>query len=158
MWEENRKLGWEDFQGKPSVEIPFHANTNSGIAYSWGMKGSANRLELTYTVETFFYTDQSWVRPDFKNDFLLKHEQLHFDISELYARKLRVLLSQVDGSKLNKDSSKQLNKLYETIAAERSAMQEQFDKETNHSSNKEVELKWQLKVEEELKKLAAFSN
>jgi len=37
-------------------------------------------------------------------------------------------------------------------------MQDQFDKETNHGSNKEAELKWQLKVVEELNKLAAFSN
>ncbi len=109
------------------------------------MKGSAKKLELNYTVETFFYTDKSWVRPDSKSDYLLKHEQLHFDISELYARKLREKLAKVDSSKLNKDSSKYLNKLYEEVAAERVEMQDQFDKETDHSKNKETELKWRLK-------------
>ncbi len=158
IWEENNKLSWEDFQGEPSNVIPYHANTSSGISYSWGLKGALNKFELTYDVESFFITDQSWVKPSYENDHLLKHEQLHFDISELFARKLREKLSKVDNSKLSKNSGGQLNKLYEDVAAERGLMQDQFDKETNHGSNKEAELKWQLKVVEELNKLAAFSN
>lgn len=158
IWEENRKLTWEDFQGEPSNVIPFHANTSSGISYSWGLKGALNKFELTYNVESFFIIDQSWVKSEYESEHLLKHEQLHFDISELFARKLREKLSKVDNSKLSKNSSDQLNKLYEDIAAERGLMQEQFDKETNHGSIKEAELKWQLQVAEALTKLASFRN
>lgn len=158
MWEENRKLVWEDFQGEPSKVIPYHANTSSGMTYSWGLKGAYKKFELTYNVQSFFITDQSWVKPSYENDHLLKHEQLHFDISELFARKLREKLSKVDNSKLSKNSGLELNKLYENLSAERSLMQDQYDKETNHSENKEAELKWQAKIVEELNKLAAFSN
>jgi hypothetical protein len=156
-WSEETHLTWEDFQGVPLEKTLFHANTNTGLSYSWGLKGTSQRMELDYKVETFFYPEQSWVQPASKSEYLLKHEQLHFDISELHARKLRKLLANVDGSKLNKDSRDYLNKLYEKIDKERSAMQKAFDKESNHSLNTEAELKWQQFIEEELTKFKEFS-
>ena len=157
-WNEETRLTWEDFQGLPLEKTLFHANTNTGLSYSWGLKGTSQRMELDYKVETFFYPEQSWVQPASKNEYLLKHEQLHFDISELHARKLRKLLAGVDGSKLNKDSREYLNKFYEQIDKERSAMQNAFDKESNHSLNQEAELKWQLFVEEELNRFKDYSS
>ncbi len=156
-WSEETRLTWEDFQGVPLEKTLFHANTNTGLSYSWGLKGTSQKMELNYKVETFFYPKESWVRPTSKSEYLLKHEQLHFDISELHARKLRKLLANVDSSKINKDSRDYLNKLYEKIDKERGAMQNAFDKESNHSLNKEAELKWQKFVENELTKLEDFS-
>lgn len=156
LWKAESRLRWEDFQGVPLEKTPFHANTNSGISYSWGLKGTSERMELDYKVETFFYPEQSWVQAGSKNAHLLKHEQLHFDISELHARKLRKLLTNVDSSKLNKDSKDYLNKLYEKIDKERSAMQIAFDKESDHGINTEAEIKWQQFIEQELNKFQAY--
>ena len=36
-----------------------------------------------------FYPNSSWVKPNRKLASLLKHEQGHFDITELYVRKMR---------------------------------------------------------------------
>ncbi|WP_144962975.1 DUF922 domain-containing protein [Gillisia sp. Hel_I_86] len=157
-WSEATLLSWEDFQGVPLEKTLFHANTNTGLSYSWGLKGTVQRMELDYKVEAFFYPAQSWVQPASKNGYLLKHEQLHFDISELHARKLRKILASVDGTKLNKDSRDYLNTFYEKIDKERSAMQNAFDKETNHSLNEEAELGWRHFVEEELNKFEDFSS
>jgi len=157
FWSEETALTWEDFQGVPLENTLFHANSNTGLSYSWGLKGTSQKMELNYKVETFFYPEQSWVQPTSKSEYLLKHEQLHFDISELHARKLRKLLANVDGSKINKDSRDYLNKLYEKIDKERSAMQKAFDKESNHSLNKEAELKWQQFIEGELNKFEEFN-
>lgn len=157
-WNEEARLTWDDFQGVPLEETPFHANTNTGLSYSWGLKGTSQSMELEYHVETFFYPELSWVQSDSKNDHLLKHEQLHFDISELHARKLRKLLANVDASKLNKDSKEYLNKLYQKVDKERSAMQNTFDKESDHSLNVEAELRWQQFVKQELDKFQAYIN
>lgn len=158
MWNAETKLTWEDFQGAPLEKAIFHATTNTGLTYSWGLKGTSQKMELVYEVATFFYPAQSWVQPVSKNDYLLKHEQLHFDISELHARKLRKLLANVESSKLNKNSRDYLNSLYEKVDNERGAMQKRFDKESNHSLNKEMELKWQKFVELELTKFHEFSS
>jgi len=157
-WIEEFPLKWQDFQGTPLEKTLFHANSNTGLSYSWGLKGTSQKMELDYKVETFFYPEESWVQPASKSDYLLKHEQLHFDISELHARKLRKLLASLDASKINKDSRNYLNKLYEKLDKERSAMQNAFDKESNHSLNKEAELKWQQFIKEELDKLKDFTS
>jgi len=158
FWNETSRLTWEDFQGTPLEKTLFHANTNTGLSYSWGLKGTSQRMELDYKVETFFYPTQSWVQPTSKNEYLLKHEQLHFDISELHARKLRKILANVDVSKLNKDSRDYLNRIYEKIDKERSEMQNTFDKDSNHSLNIQNELRWQAYIEDELTKFEEFSS
>jgi len=158
FWNEETRLIWEDFQGVPLEKTLFHANTNTGLSYSWGLKGTSQKMELEYSVKTFFYPEESWVQPSSKSEYLLKHEQLHFDISELHARKLRKLLAGLDASKINKDSREYLNKLYEKIDKERSAMQNAFDKESNHSLNKEAENAWQQFIKEELDKLIDFTS
>jgi predicted secreted Zn-dependent protease len=38
-------------------------------------------------VKNYFHRDQSWMMV--KNAYVLQHEQIHFNISELYARKIR---------------------------------------------------------------------
>jgi predicted secreted Zn-dependent protease len=38
-------------------------------------------------VKNYFDKDQSWMMV--KNAYVLQHEQIHFNISELYARKIR---------------------------------------------------------------------
>lgn len=157
-WTENSRLTWEDFREVSPEESLFHANTNTGFSYSWGLKGTSERMELVYKVETFFYPEQSWVQPTSKSEYLLKHEQLHFDISELHARKLRKMLSNVDSSKLNKDSQSYLSKLYENVDKERSNMQNAFDADSNHSLNTQAELKWQAYIEVELKRHNQYIN
>jgi hypothetical protein len=158
IWEAGHLLTWENFKAIPLGKTLFHANSNTGISYSWGLKGTSQKMELTYKVETLFYPEQSWVVPTSKNEHLLKHEQLHFDISELHARKLRKILANLDSTKINKDSREYLNAFYEKIDEERGAMQNAFDAESNHSLNYEQEHKWQEYVRQELGKLEAYTN
>jgi predicted secreted Zn-dependent protease len=86
---------------------------------------------------------------------LLAHEQLHFDITELYARKLRKALQTYEPDEKMK---KELDAIYSKVEKQRRQMQTQFDKETNHSINKEAEFKWRVFIKQELDKLSEFSN
>lgn len=153
-YEELPVLGWEDFRGEPDLNSTFHANTNSGFSYSWSYSTSNGEMDLEYEVFSTFYPNLSWVHPEHKVDALLKHEQLHFDISELHARKLRKAMSTYKpGQSIRKD----LKNLYTRIEKERVTMQNNFDRETNHSTNKVEEAKWQAFVKAELEKLEAFA-
>lgn len=154
-WEENA-LTWQDFHAPPDPNSPFSANTSSGISYSWSLKTSVLGKEYQFEVESFFNPQRSWVK-DSNSVHLLAHEQLHFDITELHARKLRKAMVEFDFKK-SREVKSSLQEIYKNVERERALMQEKFDKETKHSMNEEAQLKWQKYVTEELKKLEGFSS
>lgn len=154
-WEEGVTLNWNDFKAKSPANSKFKANTNTGIIYSWGLRNENGNETLTYEVSSFFFPKLSWVDQESKNDHLLQHEQTHFDITELHVRKLRKELSEIE---LNQNVRKVLNDLYKTVDNERSLMQKEYDRQTNHSLNREAEVKWQKLVKEELFKLRGYRN
>ena len=80
----------------------------------------------------------------------LVHEQLHFDISELFARKMRKQLSKKHFTKRVKS---EINAIYESILKELSDFQNLYDAETNFSRNKEQQLFWNRKIQEALKEI-----
>lgn len=151
FWEKNG-LTWINFEAQPNANSSFHANTNAGLSYSWGLKNDNGVIELEYEVKSYFNKKGSWVKRGSKNEYLLKHEQVHFDITELHARKLRKKLSEINVNTLGKEPREVLNKYYKVIEKERGLMQQKYDRETNHSLNKNAQLKWQEFVETELSK------
>lgn len=153
---QDEPLSWEDFKARPAKGSSFKANTNAGLSYSWNLKNENGVVSLKYEVYSFFNPQSSWVLPDSKSDYLLKHEQLHFDITELHARKLRKALASLEVGKLGKDPKAFLNSYYTRIEKERAVMQQRYDRETNHSLNKEAEARWQQFIKEELSKLKDY--
>ena len=83
------------------------------------------------------------------------HEQLHFDITELYARKFR---RRISNNTFTKDIASELNKLYGTIDKELEQTQNKYDSETEHSINTTMQEKWSNYVKAELKKLAKYKS
>jgi len=145
-------LAWEDFKASPDKNSRFDANTNAGLSFTWGVKNTNGSIELTYNVLSYFNPLGSWVKSEPGSEYLLKHEQLHFDITELHARKLRKKLAEVDPSSLTKDPKGVLSRLYQAVEKERKNMQLQFDKESKHSLDKEGEAHWQNFVRTEMLK------
>lgn len=155
-WQEH-PLTWNDFKGTPETGNPFDANTNSGISYSWSLKLSVKETDFLYSVETYFYPDLSWVIPDKKSNDLLAHEQLHFDITELHARKLRKAMRNYKLPEQEK-IKEELKKIYRDIEYSRTQMQERYDLETDHSQNVQAQQKWKNFIKSELEKLKVFEN
>lgn len=153
-WNEDRLLTWEDFQGPPDSKVPFHASTSSGIGFSWSMKSSKEGTEFKYEITNSFNPDRSWVKEGKESEHLLAHEQLHFDISELHARKFR---KELKAYKITKSIKQDLNTIYTKNERARQKMQRSFDSETKHSQNKEAQEKWQTFIASELNRLEAFA-
>lgn len=153
-WNQDRPLVWEDFRGEADLNVRFNASTNSGIGFSWSYKSDQNGEDFQYEISNFFDSEKSWVKTGSESPHLLKHEQLHFDISELHARQFRKSLSQFETSKNIKAD---LNRLYRQHEQERLQMQRRFDQETKHSMNKEAQVNWETYIQKQLKKLATYS-
>lgn len=154
QWQEEFLLDWNDFKAQPDKSNSFSANTNSGIGYSWSYSTASGKPVLLHEVFTNFYPNLSWVKEIKNKEYLLAHEQLHFDISELHARKLRKAL---DDYEIGRNIRQDLKRIYNNIESERVAMQNRFDKETSHSENSSAEMRWRKFVADELENLKAHA-
>jgi len=149
LWQEDLKLSWSDFKGKQNVESNAVAVTASGITFSYKVrKANSKVIEVTPNVKAHFYPKKSWVKLELADDYILAHEQLHFDITELHVRKLK---KQISALKVTKNIGSILDRLLHNINNELSKMQNQYDSESNNSINKEVQHKWEVFIAKELK-------
>lgn len=153
-WSEASPLVWNDFKAAPDFDSRFNASTSSGIAFSWSYRSEGSADHFEYDISNFFNPQESWVKPGSKSDHLLKHENLHFDISELHARRFRKLISQYT---ITKNIKADLNRLYQQSEHARQQMQRKFDKETRHSIDQEAQANWETYIAKELEKLTSFS-
>ena len=150
-------LTWDNFAGVPDPANSFHANTSSGISYSWSKKQSGDEIEFFYEVISYFTPDHSWVKPEKNTPGLLAHEQLHFDITELHARKLRKIMTEFD-FRNTRSIKPALEAFYKAAQVSLLKMQKEYDAETRHSIDVEAQVKWQNYIKEELEKLKDFSS
>jgi len=150
-WNRNRKITWEDFKGFPKINSYDEAITASGIEFSKTYRGDTLFISIT----SYFDKKTSWVKNKNATEYMLKHEQVHFDISELYSRKLKKEISQL----LLTDTvnKKNLNFLYDKCIIEMNEYQDIYDKETNHSISIEKQLEWNIKIENQLNELEQWS-
>jgi hypothetical protein len=85
-WSAARPLRWADFKHRPTSPDRLAALTASNIDVQVACKD----FVFSSTVTAVFLPRESWVRAAPKASAnLLRHEQLHFDITELHARMLR---------------------------------------------------------------------
>lgn len=147
LWNENKKLTWEDFRGKPIPSASFVASTNTGINFQYSYTLKNDEVTVEYSVESFFYPDKSWFQPGKVNQHILNHEQGHFDISELHARILRKKLAD---KKFSKKIKSEIEGIYRQTEQKRRAMQVNFDAETDHSRNEKKEIIWEKQIAKQL--------
>ena len=85
----------------------------------------------------------------------MQHEQLHFDITELYARLFRKRLD--ENIKSTGDLSK-ISGISNTIMKEWQEEQDDYDNETNHSMNEKKQAEWNLNLKQRLDALKEFAS
>lgn len=145
-WDKDRKLQWEDFQGKPNENKYAAALTSYKIEIlpSKVIVDENNNIKNfnQLTVKANFYKNHSWAVE--KNDYLLQHEQLHFDIAEVFAQKMRAEFKKLQANNIaNFDT---YYNVYKQLWAVCRQMQRTFDKESNHSINTEQNNLWVEKI------------
>lgn len=153
-WDANYRLEWTDFKGPPDFTSDAVAITASGISSNFSARTTATRLvDYSANITANFYPEKSWFKPGKVNEVVLAHEQLHFDITELYARKLR---REIDNYNFSLNIKKEMRRLQNQINSELEALQEQYDTETNFSMNVEVQKQWQIRIKQALDELSDY--
>lgn len=152
IWSKDHQLTWSDFKGKPLNDSPNGAMSNVGTALHYECK---NNL-LVFRIESLFYPKKSWVNVGDKIPSTLEHEQLHFDIVEVYSRKLRKIITETKFK--GKKFKAQYEELYKSVEIEKDQVQELYDKETTSPRNEIKQKEWLEKIAKELEALESYSN
>lgn len=156
-WSASKTLSWEDFKAKPNLNDAAVAITASGITFKFSITKTDKNEVLSFTtnVHAHFYPEQSWYKIEQADSHILGHEQLHFDITELFARKFRYRISQL---KLSNNIKSQLKKIHNDINTELSQMQNKYDSETDYSRNFESQTNWGNFISKELEKFSKYQS
>ena len=147
QWKDHGRLSWDDFRGAVNAtrdESAAATYCSIGFKTNTVAPGSAPTLEVYNT----FYSSRSWVRSDARMQSILDHEQGHFDLCEIYTRKLKDRLGRFD---LSTPGIKQvLMNIYTEVSREYEARQQAYEEETTHGTNIVRQKQWQQNIASEL--------
>ena len=91
LWQENKKLKIQDFKADNKDTVKVNRQQFLGAISAIRIEYSSfqrNKNSVPdFSIKTYFDPNESWIL--LKNDYVLQHEQIHFDLTELYARKMR---------------------------------------------------------------------
>ena len=151
IWSSTRKLTIEDF--KASTENrPFQAATYSSFKYSIQPKALFSK-SYTMDVYTFFDCHNSYFKSSPDDSLVLAHEQIHFDMSELYSRKF--IKRMMEEARSMDEVWSLHEKISYAISTELNKKQDEYDSEVY--MNRELQSKWDAWIREELEKTKEFS-
>ncbi len=143
-WSEDYRLSWDDFQGQPRFDQKYiSALTSSGIVDYKGCKDGM----LIYEVKAYFERQNSWVKQEAYTDYHLAHEQLHFDITELNARRLRRALTK---RQFLCGQEEEFSQFVQANLQEWFDDQRDYDFATRHSMDKVKQKEWMYRIHTEL--------
>lgn len=149
-WSAERELTWDDFEKRVGQGGFYKAFTYSGIRYTVDSPGDT----IEIFVEAYFLEDQSWVYREFQTERLLNHEQRHFDIAEIYARRMRAELQKYEvhvmqfvSHDFGSDIKRTFNQLYDEMEQK----QKDYDFETEHGLEDTAQARWNAWIDDQLK-------
>ncbi len=137
-----RLLTWDDFSGKPDKNSTYQANTYWGISY--GFKGAdfaGDTVKFKGLAVTLKFDEtKSWVKEGKQTVYLLKHEQVHFDIGLICHKEIIKAINNTVFFKA--DFREKLRTIFSDTMKKYHLMQLQYDEESDHSKNEANQQKW----------------
>ncbi len=146
-WNETRPLVWKDY---PMIKL---RGGKKGLALTSVKHSVVGKMENggpDFDVKVYFIDKDSWTT-DSTNQNLLAHEQLHFDIGELYRRKIQQKVKRL------RDTGEKQKAIYryaiKKLLSDFRIFSREYDKVTRHGTLSSEQQKWKNKVGEELNRL-----
>lgn len=135
---------YQDFEATPLMSDTAAANISVTILLGYS---STRTGSLKFKVVAVMDKDESWIKDEFKKDHILKHEQGHFDIAHIYARKLEASLRQKQYTSRDIEA---LNRVYDRHLEEMNGLQVRYDIETKGGWDLLAQSKWRRFIQGEL--------
>jgi len=143
VWDRDKKIAFADFQGVPDMK----SIGNAGTAYDIVPIYNPDSPLIAHVV-CYFIKKKSWIKKQISDSNTIIHEQGHFDIGEIYARKFE---RKIANMKIQHDSIDWgIYYIKLNILRELDRFQDKYDNETNHSINKTKQIEWNNKIKKML--------
>ena len=153
-WTAARRLTMADFQGRVPMGNPLASSTSSNIKAD----AACQDFVFSSTVVATFDPNTSWFRnPKTASEALLHHEQLHFDITEVYARVMRQRLGLFAARANCLKLQPAFNNVTKLVYAEWDREQNRYDQESAHGLNAVRQAAWEKQVAARLVQLQPFA-
>lgn len=159
-WRAQRPLRWGDFQASacPAVVHPIEREIGACCATGIAVLPCTDaKGRGTFQVDSYLNPRHSWVRDSasFANRLILAHEQVHFDINELYARKIRELVASYYQAGRYPFGA-ELNQRIALLLLAKTSYNDRFDAEVYADPIGGSVSRWQAVVGQQLAALAAY--
>ena len=150
IYDANRRLAWADFK----AELDYDDSTEHAYLFATiQMVLTKVNVWLGYvTIDAYgiVFKDVSWVKPEYANKDNLVHQQLHFDIAELFAKRLK---KDINKRKINAGNKKKINEIFNSYKEDLDNYLSLYDKETNFGRNRREQKRWRDKIFKEFAQL-----
>jgi len=162
FWQPGVKLRWLDFEAltAPAADGDPDAYLDACCAAQIMVTPLATKQgNGTFLVTSFLVRPCSWVRDSTspQNRLLLAHEQLHFDINELFARKIRqrvAFYAQSGRYAFGPELAREIRALLDAKAV----FNTRFDTQAHLDRGEEPVRQWEILVRAELDKLTRYQS
>ncbi len=158
-WSEARPLTWDLFQATPPADAvhrseaaAIHMTIRWYASYSVTSRGGmwtghVESVTITNTVEPSL----SWVVTEAADDDVLRHEQAHFDLNEVYRRKLEALLPCIQAQGVTQEGTigalnAALHQKANEVLAQLEAAQARYDEESDHGNDPGGQARWEAQI------------
>jgi hypothetical protein len=172
-WSSERRLTRSDFQGRVPVNAASASLSWLNIDASWECRAG----ELVATVRATFDPSRSWWRSASANIWegvgggtggvsrthmdarrgvvqrdmqLLEHEQLHFDLAEVAARRIRNRFDELKGACAGPGTTEAFQEAVAQFDRDLQAEQSTYDRETNHGTRVREQDQWRRRIRQQL--------
>ena len=171
-WHAKRPLTWEDFQGPvPSgIDDKRVAATAASISWSYSYEIGWSSDECAFAIATLqsaasFSPEKSWVRSGHRTTAILEHEQIHFDIAQIYTEMFSSATRELVGTSrpcegrnerratryVEREIARLVGSVYEDVWRQFQNRQEMYDSETRHGIDARAQARWTSEITAQLK-------
>jgi hypothetical protein len=139
-WSEAHPLEWTDFLAAPDAKSKGAALT----AYEIQARRVCEEDGPAFRVTVRFLPNQSWIKPRQRNARILAHEQGHFDLAEVTARRLRAELALLDLGCA--DGNAAFTKLVADFQSRDLELQRSYDRQTMFGTGSGAQKHWEARI------------
>ena len=144
-----RPLTWADFKDRPR-DSHFEAEILPVIGYTEQNQVVNGIIYVDMSIKVSVAKSDCWVK-GLKDDYILNHEQRHFDIEKIAGERYKKKLLAV---KLPTDNFYgPINMEYLEALRDATRIQKQYDAETRHGQDRVAQEQWNEQIDKELREL-----
>lgn len=137
-WSKDRKLRRADFRGAATLQSGLGARNFITIQAAWTCDGD----RLNANIRAMFDSGRSTWPGTLSSSLLLQHEQTHFDIAEIFARKIRSHLAQLTDVCTRRGGTIPLAAIVEDYQHELDQEHARYDRQTTFGADAKAQWTW----------------